>query len=435
MGILTRVLHLWKVSKRSSQGSSTTPGWWSDLFGGGVSDEVVNEKRAMRISTVFICQMILAETIASLPWNVCEKTAQGTEVLSDHSVQLIFRNGPNEYSTFSDFMRAIIWHASGYGGGYAQIIRNEYRDVVELDLWDCPGEVQVLRDAKKKPYYHYKGKDYNTDDVLAIKRFTLDGITALSPIRFNAETMGFAVKQQKYRQSTFGVKPPGYLTSDLPITGKDQVENVQAYGRHFKQATLETGDIPVLYGGLKYNPVSFAPADLQLLDMTEATKEDICGIFRIPPVFIQNYRRATFDNAEKQDMVLSKYTLLPWVTSIEQEIKKKLFRRDETNVFVKSNMNALLRAEYKTRMEGYKSLFNVGAISANKIAELEDWNPVEGGDRYYVPMNMIPTDKVDEFFKKLTAIPTAKQTSTDERASLEVLLAEYGIKLNGHDHS
>jgi HK97 family phage portal protein len=435
MGILTRVLHFWDVSKRSSQGSLTTPGWWSDLFGGVVSDELVNEKRAMRISTVFICQLILAETLASLTWNVYQKTSSGNEVLSDHPVQLIFKKGPNEYSTFSDFMRAIVWHASGYGGGYAKIKRNGYRDTVELELWDCPGDVKVYRDSKGKPYYNYKGKDYDPDDLLIIKRFTLDGVTPLSPIKFNAETMGFAVKQQKYRQSTFGVKPPGYLTSDMPITGKDQVENVQQYGRSFKQATLETGDIPVLYGGLRYNHISFAPADLQLLEMSEATKEDIYGIFRIPPVFAQNYRRATFDNAEKQDLVLGKYTLLPWCTCIEQEFNKKLFRVDETKTFTKANMNALLRADYKTRMEGYKSLFGIGAMSANNIAELEDWNPVEGGDRRYVPMNMIPTDKVDEFFKKLTTIPTTKQTSNEERASLEALLAEHGIKLNGHEHS
>jgi hypothetical protein len=39
-------------------------------------------------------------------------------------------------------------------------------------------------------------------------------------------------------------------------------------------------------------------------------------------------------------------------------------------------------------------------MSQNDIRSLEDMNAIESGDRYFVPLNMIPTDKVDEYYEK-----------------------------------
>lgn len=51
-------------------------------------------------------------------------------------------------------------------------------------------------------------------------------------------------------------------------------------------------------------------------------------------------------------------------------------------------MNGLLRGDAKTRSEYYKNMNIVGAISANEIRALEDMNAYEGGDTYFVQMNM-----------------------------------------------
>lgn len=417
-GFLTRVKNLWNISKRSA-GSVGLMNWerFADFFHlGDSSIEHVSEKRAMRITTMWTCQLILAETLSSLTWGVYQNTKKGRELINDHPVNLILRNGPNTWMTFADFMKCLIWSATGWGGGYAEIIRDEYNDPIELKFWDCPGEVTVGKDADGIPYYAYKGKIYRSEDLIIIKRFSLDGYTPLSPVRWNAESLGFAIKTNKFRNLTFGTKPPGYLSSDAVVT-KEQMEGMAEYARVFKKATLETGDIPVLMNGLKYNPVSFSPSDLQLLEHNKSSKEDICAMHRIPPVFVQNYERATFDNAEKQDIVLGKYTLLPWVTSIEQEFKKKLFKAGE-KAYVKGNMNVLMRADYKTRTEGYAKLWSIGALSIDQIAEMEEMESVPGGDRRFVPMNMMPLDRADDIINKLTAASNQKVTR-ELRAELE----------------
>lgn len=423
-GILTRVKNL-LTSKRSSAtvGLRNWERFVEFFHFGDFSTEHVSEKRAMRITTVWTCQLILAETLSSLTWGAYRTTKTGRELIEGHPVNLIFKSGPNTWMTFADFLKALIWSASGWGGGYAEIIRNEYNEAVGLNFWDCPGEVLVGKDSAGVPLYSYKGKTYRAEDLIIIKRFSLDGYTPLSPIRWNSESLGFAIKTNKFRNLTFGTKPPGYLSSDAVIT-KEQMPGIVEHASSFKRATLETGEIPVLMNGLKYNPVSFSPADLQLLEQNKSTKEDIYAMFRIPPVFAQNYDRATFDNAGNQDLLLGKYTLLPWITTIEQEFNKKLFKADE-NAYVKGNMNVLMRADYKTRTEGYAKLWAIGAISINQIAEMEEMESVPDGDRRFVPMNMMPLDRADDIINKLTAASSQKVTR-ELRAELEKM----GVTIN-----
>ncbi len=64
-------------------------------------------------------------------------------------------------------------------------------------------------------------------------------------------------------------------------------------------------------------------------------------------------------------------------------------------------LNGLLRGDAKTRSEYYKNMNFVGAMSANEIRSLEDMNSYEGGDEYFVQMNMQP-------------VTTAVKPKTDE---------------------
>jgi len=50
-------------------------------------------------------------------------------------------------------------------------------------------------------------------------------------------------------------------------------------------------------------------------------------------------------------------------------------------------------------------MFNIGAFSVNDIRELEDMNPIKGGDEHFVPMNMVPLSMAKEPPKKEETTP------------------------------
>ena len=86
------------------------------------------------------------------------------------------------------------------------------------------------------------------------------------------------------------------------------------------------------------------------------------------------------------------HTLRPWLIRWEQELNRKLFKESEKGkFFFKFTIEGLLRGDTKTRSVFYKDLFNIGVLSPNDIRQLENLNPVEGGDTYYVPLNLAPT--------------------------------------------
>ena len=78
------------------------------------------------------------------------------------------------------------------------------------------------------------------------------------------------------------------------------------------------------------------------------------------------------------------YTLMPYITRIEQEMNLKLFRTNELGkTFVEFNVNGLLRGDVKSRTEAYKTAITNGYMSINEVRQKENMNSIEGGDKHF----------------------------------------------------
>ena len=104
--------------------------------------------------------------------------------------------------------------------------------------------------------------------------------------------------------------------------------------------------------------------------------------------------RATFSNIEHQAIEFVTDTLQPWLTRLEQAFNRHLFTRIEReDYYIEHLIDGQLRGDIKTRYESYAIAFQNGWLSTNEIRKFENMNPVEDGDKYYVPLNMQTTDK------------------------------------------
>ena len=75
---------------------------------------------------------------------------------------------------------------------------------------------------------------------------------------------------------------------------------------------------------------------------------------------------------------------------------------EKTSLFIKFNLDGLLRGDYQSRMNGYATGRQNGWMSANDIRELEDMNRIpaeEGGDLYLVNGNMTKLADAGAFAK------------------------------------
>jgi HK97 family phage portal protein len=396
-------------------------------------DYDISTLTAMRIATVFTCVLIRAEALSTLPVNVLQSTSEGSKIAYNHPVYKLIHNKPNPFQTASGFWKSVCAHIDLYGNCFAKVKYSGRLQPVRIDLIEDPCAVQILQTESGNAVYDYDGKRYQDYEMLHFKDLSLDGFYGCSRIKYNAATVNYAGKLTTFGTNAIGLKPPGYFTTEQSY---DVVKKQEGNLQKSWTDNISEGKTPLLPFGLKWINTQINPDDAQYLEAVNATKEDIWGIFRIPPTLAQNYDRATFANAEQQDLVFVKHTMLPILTNIEQECNAKLFAESNANsqtpYYVKINVNAFMRGDFATRTQGYKTLWERGLITGNMVADLEDWNHFEGGDRRFIPMNMIPLDKVDAFLDKLNQ-PVKSNVSDEGGENSERSELLNGIKFtNGH---
>lgn len=412
------------------------------LNNGEGSECNISAKSAMRVSTVFTCVLVRGESLASLPVSVKQVTENGSRVATEHPAHHLIHDKPNPFQTASDFWKTVSAHIDLYGNCFAIVKYSGSYRPRRIDIVCDPRAVQIMESKSGEAYYEYNGKQYPEYEMLHFKDISLDGYYGCSRIGYNRDTIGYSSKLRKFGSNAINEKPNGYFTTEATY---DMLKKQSEGLSEAWTSNISAGKTPFLPYGLKYMPLAINPGDAQYLDAIGATKEEIYGIFRVPPTLAQDYERATFANAEQQDLVFVKYTMLPLITNIEQELNSKLFSEANTTsskpYYVKFNVNAFMRGDFKTRTEGYRTLWERGLITGNMVADLEDWDHYEGGDERFVPMNMIPLSMVPEFINKLTEpvdTNVANEGGADNnKRSLFTNGFQFkknGHKINGHEN-
>jgi HK97 family phage portal protein len=231
------------------------------------------------------------------------------------------------------------------------------------------------------------------DQVLHIPGLGFDGLLGYSPIAMAKNAVGLAIATEEYGATFFqnGANPGGVL--EHPSVIKDVQRVKDAWNSQF-QGTDRAHKIAVLEEGMKFQAVGIPPEQAQFLHTRKFQINEIARIFRVPPHMVGDLEKSSFSNIEQQSLEFVKYTLDPWVIRWEQCLQQSLMLPTEKGkVFIKFNLDGLLRGDYASRMGGYATARQNGWMSANDIRELEDMNRIsveEGGDLYLVNGNMIP---------------------------------------------
>ena len=376
--------------KNSLWGSST-----AFFFGSTSSGKVVNEKTAIQTTAVYACVRVLAEAIASLPLHTYRHTEDGKEKAMDHPLYHLLHNEPNPEMTSFVFRETLMGHLLLWGNAYAQIIRDGRGNVTAL-YPSLPDKMTVDRTSTGELYYRYKkeGLDYplRQEEVLHIPGLGFDGLMGYSPIAMAKNAIGMAIATEEYGARFFanGANPGGVL--EHPGVVKDPARIRESWNAVY-QGSANAHRVAVLEEGMKFQSIGIPPEQAQFLETRKFQLNEIARIFRVPPHMIGDLERSSFSNIEQQSLEFVMYTLDPWVVRWEQAIAKALLTESEKKeVFVKFNVNGLLRGDYQSRMAGYAVGRQNGWLSANDIRELEDMNRLpdgSGGDRYLVNGNMV----------------------------------------------
>lgn len=379
--------------------SGTAPAqpWLTRLFGGGKtrSNAYVTPESALRVSAVYAATRILSESMASLPIGVYQLKDGQRQRVTEHNLVGLLHDSPNPNNTAFEFVEMGQGHLSLRGNAYSFIDVNGKGEIDGL-YPEHPDRVTVMYDRTNNLFsYQIESEKIPASQMLHIRGFSLDGMVGLSPIALARETIGTAISAEELGAEAFaeGFVPPVVLE----VAEKQSKEQRETYRREWTDLTKNRrGGPPVISGSTKLHTLRVSMADLQFIETRRFSISEIARIFRVPPHMLADLEKATFSNIEQQSLEFVKYTLAPWIKRWEQRMNLSLFSgaEREKGLYLKFNVDALLRGDIKSRYEAYRIGLESRILNANACRDMEDLDPYVGGDEYWAPLNMAPVSVV-----------------------------------------
>ncbi len=346
----------------------------------------VGVEQGMRLTDVYTCINIRSQSIAWLPKGLKRRSEKtGTFTLDQNPLHNLVSSQVNSYLSGYNYWTNEGIDLDGWGNHYS-VIQNRSTPNLTTFLPLEPWEVtpKLLDDGSL--IYKYKGEMIPSREMLHFRLFARGGYKGISPIRQNANKIGYAIQQESFAHNALGTKTGQYLRSEVPLD--DEVK--KKAGGTLKKKIL-SGEIPVL-DRLRLESMTINPHDAQFIETSRLTTQQIYGIYRVPKIFGQDYTDANFANSEQQNLVFVQHALQPIVTMIEQELNMKLLPTGSKDFF-HINVNALLKGDTQTRMELYRMMLTNAVVSPQWVLEKEDEPWTEDDRTKWIQGAMVPAKK------------------------------------------
>lgn len=398
--------------------------------------ETVSPESALTISAVYACVRILSESVASLPLMLYRRRSDGgKERVTEHPLYELLHNAPNgEMSSFT-WRETCQGHVSLWGNAYSQVVYDGAGRVREI--WPLrPDRMMVGRSTAGELVYEYRRSEtdgarlFRADEILHIPGMGFDGLVGYSPITMARNALGLSRATEKFGSKLFanGARPSLVLKTPGAAKLSDAAKRRLQESWNSEFGGVERAhSTAVLEEGWDITTIGVPPEDAQFLETRRFQLLEIARMFRVPPHMLAELERATFSNIEHQAIEFVVHTLRPWLVRWEQSMRRRLLTEAERaqGYFVEFAVDGLLRGDAKSRNESYQIGRNGGWLSVNDIRSLENLNPIENGDIYLQPLNMVPAGQTEE---PVESGQRAVQWLTGTEG--ETLEARYGAVLN-----
>ena len=376
----------------------------SALLGGAQSAAgvTVSEEGSLRNTAVLACVRILSNSTAMLPLPVYRRlTPRGKERALDHPLYAVLNAQANPEMTAFELRRWLMQNVLLYGNGYAEIDWAQNGQV--RALWPLlSGQMRIERRNGALVYVYTlpngRALELPAWRVLHLRGMTGNGVEGYSVIRqMMSEAVGLGLATQEYGARFFGNGArPGIVLTHPGILSDKALINLRTSWANDHEGLNNAHRLRILEEGMKAETISVPPEEAQFLETRKFQVTEIARAFGVPPHMIGDLDRATFSNIEHQGMEFLQFSLGPWLRQIEQSIHAQMMRSAERETyFVEHVRDAILQADTATRYAAYAVGRQWGWLSTNDVRELENMNPIDNGDVYLTPLNMVEAGTQD----------------------------------------
>ena len=279
---------------------------------------------------------------------------------------------PNVNMTSCQFFKTMEACRGTEGNAYALKVFSPDGTLAGLRPLDPLRVSPVLEEDSAELWYKItpeKGSEYYLHNyyVIHVPFISTNGYTGVNPVAVLFNTLSYNDEIQTFSASQLKKGINAQVVLEAPANlGKQQKEDMI---NDFMDTYKETaGNILLLESGVTAKSLSLSPVDTKLFEVEKISRSRAAMVYNIPPHLLGDYSDTSFSSQEQQMLEFLMLTMLPIVTSYEQELDRKLLTREERRkgyhfVF---DMNAILRADAATRADVHQKAIRGGWETPNE---------------------------------------------------------------------
>lgn len=369
-----------KVEERTSLANPDA--YLLDAFGvqRSSSGQRVNERTALSLAGVFSAVEKISEAVGQLPLKVYRigDDDQRVEARS-HRMWRILHDAPNEYTTAHTFWSTVTASLLLRGNAFILKERDENDEVESLYLLD-PASVTIEWDGNVKRFVVYFPTKivYTTEDVTHIMGFSLDGWVGCSRITYCKNTIGNALARSEFEGGFYarGARMPGVIQYPGPL-GPDGLTNLADTFKNTHGGVENMHKVPVLEEGATFQNIGMSLEDMQFVENAQLSLTEIAVLFNLPPAYLGGSTgdSLTYATTESNQIQFAQMGVSPLTNRIAKALTMDPAILPRNRMYAEFTIEAMLRADMRTRVEYWKALKDMGVVDAEYIASRENLPP------------------------------------------------------------
>ena len=371
---------------------------------------------------------------------------------NEHPFARLLARRPNQYHTWNQFWTMVLLHYGLTGNAYILIDRNRRGDVVQL-LPIQPARVQILISKSGRLFYEiaiqteFEAATIGAETTIVVADSSmihltsdmLDGVKGISPLVIGGKTFDLVGSISGFQSDLFSNNGRMQVAfgTDREFGNADLAN--AAFARLKSQLAIaarkynETGEPILLEAGLKPYPLGNNAKDSLTTDSYTQQLERICGLMHVPPHKIYHYGNgAKYSNMAEADNQYASDCLIPIADGIEDAFRLTLLPEDQWEEYwPEFDRERMTSSDTAATNERIKIGLTTGAMMINEARERLSLNPIEGGDKLLIPVNMALMDEDGKITQQAAAgqmgAPGAQQAvqpDNGERAKLLKLVSD-----------
>lgn len=329
----------------------------------------------LRLAPVFAAVRLISDQFAAAPLHAYRTRADGSRervspqpsLLTSPSAALSLYAWKHQAISSLLTRGNAVGYVTGERGGWPATVAWLDVDRVRVD------------ESGASPKFYYDGRLIEPHLLVHVPAFVLPGsVWGLSPMAlFRSTVLDAGAAAQKSARDWFanGAVPGGHLKNTARTVDQAQADR---YKQRFKASVSNRG-VLVTGSDWEYTPIGVPADQAAFVEMMKLTATQVAGIYGVPAEMIggETGSSLTYSTVEQNMLNFATMTMRPWFVRMEDALTALLPRPQ----YARFNLDAMVRADLKTRMESHEIGLRTGVETLDEARALEDRPPLTDAEK------------------------------------------------------